>query len=101
MPLAQPFRPSCAELSRAAYGRRVFVPMKSGYLMKRASKTRTELSNSLGKIKFLNYVTKRRFFVLTGTSLAYHHDHRNLDDPLHSKARGSGGRTKKGAVSCA
>lgn len=65
------------------------MAMKSGYLVKRASKTPTELSNNLGKIKFLNYVSKRRFFVLTGTTLAYHHDHRNLDDPLHSKARGA------------
>ncbi|CBJ33808.1 hypothetical protein Esi_0621_0001 [Ectocarpus siliculosus] len=33
----------------------------------------------------MNYVSKKRFFVLTGESLLYHHDHKNLDDPLNSK----------------
>lgn len=77
-------RPTATGLSRAAYARKVFVGIKTGYLMKRASKLMGD-NNQLGKIKFLNYVMKRRFFVLTGTTLAYHHDHKNLDDSLNSK----------------
>lgn len=53
-------------------------------------KSGTELGENsggsgLGKIKFMNYVAKKRFVVLTGTSLMYHHDHKNLDDPTSSK----------------
>ncbi|CAN0043227.1 unnamed protein product, partial [Ascophyllum nodosum] len=73
-------------LTRAAYARKVFVASKTGYLMKKSG---TELRESNGKgvmkIKLMNYVTKKRFFVLTGASLMYHRDHRNLDDPTSSK----------------
>ena len=74
-------------LTRAAYARKVFVASKTGYLMKKSG---TELRESNGKgvikIKFMNnYVTKKRFFVLTGASLMYHRDHRKLDDPTSSK----------------
>ena len=74
-------------LTRAAYARKVFVASKTGYLMKNSG---TELRESNGKrvmkkIKFMNYATKKRFFVLTGASFMYHRDHRKLDDPTSSK----------------
>ena len=74
-------------MSRAEYSRKVFVASKTGYLTKKSSTSRQAAGKGagIGKIKFLNYVSKKRYFVLTGQSLMYHHDHNKLDDPLHSK----------------
>ncbi|CAM9324323.1 unnamed protein product, partial [Ectocarpus sp. 13 AM-2016] len=73
-------------LSRAAYARKVFVASKTGYLTKKSGTAQGGAKNGgIGKIKFMNYVAKKRFFVLTGESLMYHHDHKNLDDQLNSK----------------
>ena len=60
---------------------------KTGYLTKKSG---TQLRESNGKrvmkkLNFMNYVTKKRFFVLTGASLMYHRHHRKLDDPTSSK----------------
>lgn len=74
-------------MSRAEYSRKVFVASKTGYLSKKSSTSQQAAAKGagIGKIKFLNYVSKKRYFVLTGESLMYHHDHAKLDDPLHSK----------------
>ena len=73
-------------LTRAAYARKVFVASKTGYLIKKSG---TELRESNGKrvmkIKFMNYATEMRFFVLAGAPLMYNRDHRKLDDPTSSK----------------
>ena len=82
--LTPPFRDGPAGLSRLAYARKVYVASKTGYLMKKSGAS-MGAKHGMGKIKFMNYVAKKRFFVLTGTSLMYHHDHRNLDDSLNSK----------------
>ena len=74
-------------LTRAAYARKVFVASKTGYLTKKSGRELRESNGKrvMKKIKFMNYVTKKRFFVLTGASLMYHRDHRKLDDHTSSK----------------